>query len=80
VLWLQVLSGEMGTVEGVLHLFDALHDGPVVLAIEGRAAGDQDVEDDACRPNVASLVVIKFEHFWRDVVRSADKFVLGLLD
>ncbi len=63
-----------------MHLFDAFHDGFVVLAVEGGTTRHQNVKDDSCRPNVTALVVVKPQHFGCDVVGGADEFVPTLTE
>ena len=54
--------------EVVLSQFDVVHDFAVGLSVEGRVAAEEDVEDDACGPDVAAFVVFSGDDFGGDVV------------
>ena len=57
------------TLEVVLALLNHREDLGVVVAVEGRHAAQQDVQDHAHRPDVAALVVVPLQNLRRDVVR-----------
>ena len=47
----------------------SLEDHFIVRPVERRVAAEQDVHDNAARPDVALLVVVSLEHFWSDIIR-----------
>ena len=57
------------TVEVVGEFADPFDDLLVIIAVEGRNGGQQDVQNDAGRPYIASLVVAAGNDLGRDVVR-----------
>ena len=60
------------TGERVVAGLDLVEDVLVGAAVEGRAAREQDVEDDPAAPDVAALVVVLLEHLGGDVVGGAE--------
>ena len=79
----EVLSGirdsvPVGGVEGEWLLQDISEDLLVVVTFERRVSTKEDKEDDAETPNIAGLVIVAFEYFWGDIVRSTDDGVHAL--
>ena len=62
----------MNTVEFELALFDTLQDGQIVRSVERRRTTDEDIQNDAHRPDVALFIVIALDNFRGDVIRSAN--------
>ena len=60
--------GQLGDVECVKSRLDLLHDLVVVLRVERGDTREQDVEDDAERPDIALFVVPLVDDFRGDVV------------
>lgn len=64
--------------EGELSSADFLHNFLVVLSIEGRNTGQDNVGDNSTRPDIALLVIPLVEHFRSNVVRSAQLLIKSL--
>ena len=71
-------SVPVGGVESEWLLEDISEDLLVVIAFEGRVSAEEDKENDAETPDIAGLVIVAFEHFWGDIVRSTDDGVHAL--
>lgn len=69
LLSFKVLLIGIVTVKSILELSHFLDDGFVTVAVEGRDCGEEDVEDDASRPNIAVLIIWASNNFRSDVVR-----------
>lgn len=67
--------GPGGVGERELSNSDLLHDLLVAGAVEGGHSGEDDVEHDSARPDVALLVVLLVEDLGSDVVGGAEFFV-----
>ena len=59
-------------------LQDITEDLLVVVTFERRVSTKEDKEDDAETPDIAGLVIVAFEYFWGDIVRSTDDGVHAL--
>jgi len=53
------------------------HDLLVALTVEGRHAGQKDVSNDTCRPDVALVVIVLVQDFWGNVVWGTEFLVEG---
>ena len=71
-------SVPVGGVESQRLLQDISEDLLVVVALERRISTKEDKENDTETPNIAGLVVVAFEYFWGDIVRSTDDGVHAL--
>ena len=62
----------LGLVQGVLPQEDSLDNLLVSLAVEGRVATQENVQNDATAPQVALMIVALLEDLGRDIVRRSE--------